>query len=292
MAAQKTVPEIIEIAKMSLTIAANKVGQGEASNGKVPDDMIHFKIYMELKAVEYWYSVDATSEYTRRVANYLYALCFPYNKEAEAIQEALAQNPPVVTGPSDLTVTDQATASFTVAVTSALAYTVQWYRNGLQILGATSDTYSFTADYDTDNGADFSAVVTNAAGSTNSTIATLTVQAQTIGHWYIGDTDYFAALSGGTDAITYNDTFDLVEDTQFSITVLNSLLANNKYHVYKYPSNFATITTWYNTALNNGQIPDQAFRAVINIGSWNYIVSRTAISFDNGAAMVFSGTNT
>jgi hypothetical protein len=254
--------------------------------------MIHFKIYMELKAVEYWNSVDPTSEYTRQTANYLYALCFPYNKEAEARIEELAQTPPVVTGPADLTVTDQDTASFTVVVTSTLAYTVQWYRNGLQILGATSDTYSFTADYDTDNGADFSAVVTNAAGSVTSTTATLTVQAQTIGHWYIGDTDYFAALDGGTDAITYNGTFDVTDGETFSVTVLSSLLANNKFHVYKYPSNYATITTWFNTVLNNGQIPDFVFREIITIGSWNYIVSRNAMSFDNGSQMVFIGTNT
>jgi Zn-dependent metalloprotease len=117
------------------------------------------------------------------------------SKEAIAVQRAYAAinvgadideiGGGVVIGsqPSSTTVAPGGTAQFTVGNISGGTgpYTYQWYRNSTAIAGATSATYSFTAQT-TDNGATFYAVVTDAsspAKTATSSSATLTVSTVT-----------------------------------------------------------------------------------------------------------------
>ncbi|SFF55156.1 Zn-dependent metalloprotease [Duganella sp. CF458] len=80
--------------------------------------------------------------------------------------------------PNNVTVAAGGTASFTVGATGGTSpYSYKWYRNGTQISGATSATYSFTAQA-ADNGAVFNAVVTDSSSpvkTATSNNATLTV---------------------------------------------------------------------------------------------------------------------
>ncbi|WP_229448505.1 M4 family metallopeptidase [Massilia sp. CF038] len=80
--------------------------------------------------------------------------------------------------PSSVSVAAGATASFSVTATGGTApYKYQWRRNGASIAGATSQSYSLTAQT-SDNGAVFSVVVTDSASSpttATSSGATLTV---------------------------------------------------------------------------------------------------------------------
>jgi hypothetical protein len=294
MASQlKTIAQIIDIAKISQVLAANNVGGDISKFGKAPDTSIHTKIYMERKAVEFLYDFHPAESYTRRAADYLYALCFPFNKEAEKIQSDLAQDPPTVTGPSDATVAEGATASFTIVVTSALAYTVKWFKDGVLIPGATSTTYSFTAALG-DSGSNYNAVVTSVAGSAISVNGLLTVTTVLTGSVYVGDTDYTANLLIGFDNVDYIDTFNIEDGEPLSISLPTSgELGNNRFHVYRYPKAQGLKVTWYNTPVNNGQIPDQAFiddgdGNMIEIGDYYYIVSRGQISVDVTVPMIFS----
>ena len=83
--------------------------------------------------------------------------------------------------PSDTTVAVDGLASFTVTASSNPVPTVQWYSStdsGVTwnlIGGATDTTYSVAASA-SDNGTQYQAVLTNAAGSTTSGAATLSVQ--------------------------------------------------------------------------------------------------------------------
>jgi hypothetical protein len=286
----KTIPEILDIARISQVLSANNVAGDTSGFGNAPDKSIHAKIYMERKAVEFLYEFSPSSEYTRAAADYLYAMCFPFNKEAEKIIENKQQAPPVVTGPSDLTVADGETASFTIAVTSALSYTIQWYRDGVLIPGATSLTYSFTATTG-DNAAVFTAQVINAAGSALSQNGVLTVTTALVGNYYVGDTNYFANLSIGFDNVAYLGTFDIEEGEPLSISLpLAGDLGNNKNHVYRYPKSLGLYDgAWSNTPTNNGpQIPDTAFRTILEIGDYYYIVSRDEISVDVNLPMIFN----
>ena len=84
----------------------------------------------------------------------------------------------ITTQPSSVSVAAGATASFSVGATGGTApYTYKWYRNGAVISGATSATYSLTAQT-ADNGAVFNAVVSDASSpvkTATSGNATLTV---------------------------------------------------------------------------------------------------------------------
>jgi hypothetical protein len=85
--------------------------------------------------------------------------------------------PVVKSQPLGTTATIGLTASFTVSVAGTPAPTYQWYKNGVAISGATSATYTTPATTTADNGAVFTVVITNSAGSVTSASATLTVTA-------------------------------------------------------------------------------------------------------------------
>jgi uncharacterized repeat protein (TIGR01451 family) len=84
--------------------------------------------------------------------------------------------PPAITSdPADVTVTEPAPASFTVAATGSAPLSYQWRRNGVPIAGATSDTYVLDPTALGDSGAQFDVVVTNAGGTATSAAALLGV---------------------------------------------------------------------------------------------------------------------
>ena len=90
--------------------------------------------------------------------------------------------PTITTQPADRTVTEPATASFSVVAAGTAPLTYQWARNvsgvWTNIGGAVADTYTTPATTRAaDNGAQFRVTVTNAAGSVTSSVATLTVNA-------------------------------------------------------------------------------------------------------------------
>ncbi|WP_374581486.1 M4 family metallopeptidase [Pseudoduganella sp.] len=84
----------------------------------------------------------------------------------------------ITTQPNNVTVAAGGTATFSVAASGGTApYSYKWYRNGTQVSGATSATYSFTAQA-ADNGAVFNAVVSDSSSpvkTATSNNATLTV---------------------------------------------------------------------------------------------------------------------
>ena len=115
------------------------------------------------------------------------------SKEATAVQRAYAAinvgadvaetttgggGVAIASNPASVTVAAGSTATFAVTASGGTApYTYQWLRNGANISGATAASYSLTAQT-TDNGAVFSAKVTDAATTpttATSSGATLTV---------------------------------------------------------------------------------------------------------------------
>jgi Zn-dependent metalloprotease len=79
--------------------------------------------------------------------------------------------------PVSTTITVGQTAKFNVKVGGSPTPTVQWQKNGVNISGATSSSYTTpsAATYPADNNAKYTAVATNSAGSKTSNAATLTV---------------------------------------------------------------------------------------------------------------------
>jgi glucose/arabinose dehydrogenase len=90
--------------------------------------------------------------------------------------DAVQSGAPTITAqPASVTVPPGAAATFTVGASGSGTLRYQWQRNGVDLPGATSSSFSLPAPTAADNGAQFRAVVSNDAGSATSNNATLTV---------------------------------------------------------------------------------------------------------------------
>jgi len=124
----------------------------------------------------------------------------------------LTVNPPpvITTQPATQTVVPGAIATFSVTATGAGPLTYQWRKNGTNISGATAATYSTPPTTTIDNNTQFSVMVSNPAGATFSTNATLKVIAppfivggpnnQTV---VVGQLAQFTISVTGGDPLTY-----------------------------------------------------------------------------------------
>ncbi|MES2591109.1 MAG: PQQ-dependent sugar dehydrogenase [Bacteroidota bacterium] len=82
--------------------------------------------------------------------------------------------PAISSNPSNLTVAAGQSASFTVSATGTNPLNYQWQKNGINISGATSATYTINSAQ-TSHAGQYRAVVTNNSGTATSNAATLTV---------------------------------------------------------------------------------------------------------------------
>ena len=87
------------------------------------------------------------------------------------------QAPAITLQPASQTVSVGQSATFNVTASGTAPLSYQWQRNSVNISGATSASYTLSSTTLSDNGAQFRAIVTNAAGSATSNAATLTVVA-------------------------------------------------------------------------------------------------------------------
>lgn len=99
------------------------------------------------------------------------------NMTIGSVTSTAAVAPTITSQPLSQTIIAGQTATFSVvaAGTSPLAY--QWRKNGMSISGATASSYTTPAETTSDNGAQFTVVVSNSAGTVTSVAATLTVTA-------------------------------------------------------------------------------------------------------------------
>ncbi|HEY0342012.1 MAG TPA: immunoglobulin domain-containing protein, partial [Steroidobacteraceae bacterium] len=88
-----------------------------------------------------------------------------------------AAAPTITTQPANMSVVTGNTATFTVAASGTAPLTYQWQKNGTAIAGATSASYTTPAEAVGDNGATFTVMINNSAGSVTSNGATLAVTA-------------------------------------------------------------------------------------------------------------------
>ncbi len=121
--------------------------------------------------------------------------------------------PTITTQPANQTVTAGQTATFTVIASGTAPLSYQWQKNGANIAGAASSSYTTPATTSFDNGARFTVVVSNSTGSVTSSAATLTVNAapvapsittQPLGQTVTGgQTATFSVTATGTSPLGY-----------------------------------------------------------------------------------------
>ena len=83
--------------------------------------------------------------------------------------------PTITTHPASQTVSVGKPATFTASASGDAPLAFQWQRNGINIVGAASSSYTLASAQSTDNGARFRVVVSNGFGTATSNEATLTV---------------------------------------------------------------------------------------------------------------------
>jgi hypothetical protein len=121
--------------------------------------------------------------------------------------------PTITAQPVSQTVTAGQTASFAVVATGTAPLSYQWQKNGVNIAGATSASYTTPATTTSDNGASFRALVSNTTGNVTSAGATLTVNAAVVAPTITaqpanqtvtaGQTATFSVTAGGTAPLSY-----------------------------------------------------------------------------------------
>jgi hypothetical protein len=121
--------------------------------------------------------------------------------------------PTITTQPISQTVTAGQAATFSVVATGTAPLTYQWKKNGANISGATSSSYTTPATTTANNGSTFQVVVTNSAGSAPSNTVTLTVNAAPVAPTITtqptnqtvtaGQTATFFVAATGTAPLTY-----------------------------------------------------------------------------------------
>ncbi|TLY84561.1 MAG: hypothetical protein E6K35_14920, partial [Gammaproteobacteria bacterium] len=121
--------------------------------------------------------------------------------------------PAITTQPASQMVTAGETATFAVTATGTAPLSYQWQRNGTAIDGATAASYTTPATTASDDGDQFTVVVSDAAGSMTSNAAALTVTlalvaptittqpaSQTVS---AGQTATFTVTAAGTAPLSY-----------------------------------------------------------------------------------------
>ena len=126
---------------------------------------------------------------------------------------AASVGPTITAQPASQSVTLGQAAAFSVTATGTAPVTYQWQKNGENISGATGASYTTPASVAGDSGAKFDVVVSNTVGSQTSTMATLTVNAASVGPTIttqpanqtvtVGQTATFSVTATGTAPLTY-----------------------------------------------------------------------------------------
>ncbi len=280
MATGYTIPQILTIAKISEYLAGNASSKDKLFKKIFIDKELAKVIYMERVGIQNRYNLNPSDSTLTTTSNYLFDLLGKYSAQAESILLGQLIPPPTITNPANVTTTVGAGASFSVVVTSSIAYTVQWYRNGVAIPGATGLSITLSNIQLTDSGSTFYATATNASGSATSHTALLTVISLITVFAHYGPIDPFPSLSIGLDNFVYQLSQNISNNAPITWT-WPTAAQNNQFELIKVPVGQSLKTIWFNTPLNQGTIPDAIFRSVITFGGFDYYCSRVAMSIDS-----------
>lgn len=287
MAAEYSISTILSIADISQYLANADNDKQTLFKGQTLDPLLGRTIYRIRRSLGLRFQAAPTDSTLRGTAEYLLSLCGPYAIQAKQILNNLSQGALTISGPNSQNVLVGVTANFTIVVTSSLPYTVQWFLNGVAIPGATGTTYSKTNCQLTDSGGVYMAQVTNGGAPISSNTATLTVTASITGFLYYNANDPGPTLISNSDPFVYQSSYSITHNAAIPVT-LPAPSTPNMYLVFKIPSGESAKTSWFNTALNNGTIPDSVFQTPVTFGGFTYYYTRVAVSMDTSATLILS----
>jgi hypothetical protein len=282
-----TVPIVnyLQVAQVCQYLAANDISLDNDEYGGSLNATLNRLLYIVRKQVQNAFNQNPNSSTLNSTGEYLYALCGRYiNRANIIIGSGVSTNPIIVSQPANQTITVGSNATFSITATGIGTLTYQWQRNNgsgfSNITGATGNSYTLTNGQLSDNGSTFQCVVNSSTGgSTTSGSASLTVNAATIvAYASAQSTDPYPTISALSDPFVYGYSVNITHNTPVAYT-LNSA-DNNVYFIFKIPAGENIKTTWNNSNLNQGIIPDPEFRAAITFGGFTYYLTRNPYAFD------------
>ena len=105
----------------------------------------------------------------------------PQSRSGYSREQATVVAPTITTQPASQSVTAGHSATFSVKASGTAPLRYEWLENGATIRGAISSIYTTPAETTLSNGAQFTVVISNSAGSVTSKAATITVNAAASG---------------------------------------------------------------------------------------------------------------
>lgn len=283
---EHTIPDIIRYAEQAQVITQLKISQQTFFKGGALSPDYSRTLYMVRSGVAFLYNSTPNYSTLRQSAEYLFALCRPFG--------------PLPPPPATISITNPANQStlvggsvtfcVTVTVSTGAPYTIQWFKNGVLIPGATSPCYTQTNAQLTDNGATYNAIAMTAGLSQAvSATATITVTAALNGFFAYMSTDPFPTLQGHTDPFSYQVTFPVVNTGELDIT-MPSASSPNQYLIVKVPTSVNIFNTWKNGVFDGGTLGltgDFDWQGYLQFGGFTYYSSRQALSFDTTKVLQF-----
>lgn len=245
-------------------------------------------LYIVYSSVKYKFSKSPTDESLFDTAEYMYALSGGRNVTPSTPSTPFI----IIVQPQSQTVDTGDDVTFFVVVGGGVpTYTYQWYKNGVLMSGETSDTLNLT-NVDSGDAAGYYCIIQDSAShSLQSNTATLTVNTPALfGFYYYGTTNYYAALSSGTDAITYQGSFGITHNNPLSVPF--PLAAGvEMFLVIRVPIGESLKTAWSVTGFDFGTIPDSVFQAAlqpVGLPLYTYYCTRIESSHDFNNPMILT----
>ncbi|MBI2838251.1 MAG: metallophosphoesterase [Acidobacteria bacterium] len=181
--------------------------------------------------------------------------------------KTVSESPSITTQPSNQTVTPGAAATFNVVASGTPPLSYQWYRGGASISGANAATYTIAATTTADNGANFTATISNTTGTATSNAAVLTVAAAALS---------IAWSSGGSITLSWSG--DAASYDVYSTTDYAGGFGGN-------PIAVVTTTTW--TDSDASAYPQRYYRVAAHGGSaFSRVVGKFDLTLQNGMNLV------
>ena len=188
-------------------------------------------------------------------ANYTVAIANVAGSTNSSVATLTVNVPPTITTqPASQTVIVGNPVTFTVAATGTAPLSYQWQKNGANISGATTASYTI-GSVGTNDAANYTAIVTNIAGSVTSSTATLTVNAP-FGDWHFDDgtgtvaTDSAAVPHNGTVSGTNATWVTGIKGNALQFTGVSNYVAFGTGPSLSGTNNF-TIAAWIKTSSTN-----------------------------------------
>ena len=278
----------IELGEISGWLSGSDEANQNALKGGSVSNGLSRLLHAVTDSVKWAYGINPDDPTLNATGLYLYALCGRYVQQAITSLNNQSISVATVTGPSNQSVNVGQNATFTIGVTSTFTYTIQWYRNGVLIPGATGLSYILSNAQLTDTGAQFSAIVTNAGGPAYSGVGVLTVSQTIVGYFtYSPTVDFNIDIDNHVDLFNYGTQYPITHNQPISIP-LPSGMPSNQYMLIKVPAGESLKNTWFNTAFNNGFVGDVVLNGPQIFGGFTYYCSHQQVTMDVSQPLIIS----